>query len=155
MDNSMKIQEITSAMKQTDNKRLYQKYIVVLNHLNGYSNKDISKMVGVCQHTVGNYIRAYNEQGLHGLNFKEIPGASKWLSDEQELILKDVITTKTPDEVGFPPRKNWTIAIVQQWVANNFGLVYSHSGMAKVMYRLNLSYTTPTYTLAKADSEKL
>lgn len=29
-----------------------------------------------------------------------------------------------------------------------------HRGMAEVLYRLNLSYTRPTYILKKADKEK-
>lgn len=30
----------------------------------------------------------------------------------------------------------------------------SHRGMTEVLYRLNLSYTRPTYVLAKADKKK-
>ena len=33
-------------------------------------------------------------------------------------------------------------------------ITMSHRGMAEVLYRLNLSYTRPTYVLAKADKQK-
>ena len=65
-----------------------------------------------------------------------------------------VITNKTPDEVGFEGRKNWTIELIRQWVIKEFNITMSHRGMAEVLYRLNLSYTSPTYVLAKADKEK-
>jgi hypothetical protein len=35
-----------------------------------------------------------------------------------------------------------------------FNIIMSHRRMAEVLYRLNLSYTRPTYVLAKADKEK-
>ena len=40
------------------------------------------------------------------------PGAPRRLSDEQEAKLVEVITTKTPDEVGYPNKKNWTVNII-------------------------------------------
>ncbi len=81
-------------------------------------------------------------------------GAPRLLTQEQEQQLFEVITTKTPDEVGFPNRKNWDSNIARQWVHNNFGVQYSPRGMLEVLHRLNLSFTRPTYTLAKADPQK-
>lgn len=40
------------------------------------------------------------------------------------------------------------------WVKSKFGIEYSHSGMFYILYRLNLSFTRLTYTLAKADPQK-
>ncbi|MBA1335967.1 MAG: hypothetical protein HPY66_1786 [Firmicutes bacterium] len=37
---------------------------------------------------------------------------------------------------------------------DNFGVEYSYTGMVDVIHRLKLSYTRPTYTLAKADPQK-
>lgn len=76
------------------------------------------------------------------------------MTEEQEKKLVEIVTTKTPDEVGFPPRKNWNAWIIMQWVKENYGLEYSHSGMCKVLHRLGLSFTRPTYTLAKANPKK-
>ena len=65
-----------------------------------------------------------------------------------------MITTKTPDELGFGYRKNWNANMARKWVSDNFQVEYSNRGMLQVLHRLNLSYTRPTYTLAKADLEK-
>ncbi len=148
------IEIIRSAMKATKNKRMYQRYRVIYLHLRGYTNRAIAKEEGFCEHTVGTYISKYKEGGLDGLIPKPIPGAPRLLTTEQEKELARVITTKTPDEVGFPNRKNWYINIVQQWIENTWGIKYSHRGMAEVLYRLGLSFTRPTYTLAKANPEK-
>ena len=98
-------------------------------------------------------ISKYNNGGLDGLSPK-LSQVRPAQIPEQEKELALVITTKTPDEVGFPNRKNWYINIVQQWVKNTWDVKYSHRGMAEVLYRLGLSFTRPTYTLAKADPKK-
>lgn len=64
------------------------------------------------------------------------------------------ITTHTPEEVGFKNRCNWTIALVQEYIQKKFNINMCHSAVYVVMDRLNLSYTRPTYVLAKADKEK-
>jgi putative transposase len=81
-------------------------------------------------------------------------GATRHLTPEQEQKLFEVVTTHTPDQAGFPHRMNWDSNIVRQWVQNNFGVEYSARGMLYVLHRLNLSFTRPTYTLAKADPVK-
>jgi transposase len=162
MDNNMfeddnqnpQIQAIKKAMKDTKNIRLYQRYRVIDLYLKGNTNRDIAKMEGFCEHTVGTYISKYKANGIDALGIKHGTGAPRFLTAEQEEKLVEVITTKTPDQVGFPSRKNWYINIVQQWVKNTFGVEYSHRGMAEVLYRSDLSFTRPTYTLAKADPKK-
>jgi putative transposase len=148
------IQAIKAAMKKTKDKKMYQRYRVIYLHLKGKTNRDIAREEGFCEHTVGTYISKYNKVGLDGLTPKLSPGAPRLLTPEQEKELELIITTKTPDEVGFPNRKNWYINIVQEWVKNTWGVQYSHRGMAEVLYRLELSFTRPTYTLAKADPQK-
>lgn len=153
-NNNPEIQAIKKAMKDSNDKRMYQRYLAILLHLKGSTNKDIAEDLDLCQHTIGTYIRKYKKEGISALDMNHSPGAPRLLTADQEKELVEVITTKTPDEVGFAPRKNWTIAIIRQWVIDNFGVEYSPRGMAEVLYRLNLSYTRPTYTLKKADAEK-
>ena len=154
-DNSNpEIQAVKEAIKKTKDKRKYQRYMVILYHLKGYINIEISRMVDLCQHTVGTYVNKYKENGLPGLALGHSPGAPRRLSDEQEAKLVEVISTKTPDEVGYPNKKNWTVIIIKHWVLDNFGVEYSYTGMVDVIHRLKLSYTRPTYTLAKADPHK-
>lgn len=51
--NSPETQAVKEAIKKTNDKRMYQRYMVVLYYLKGYLNKDIAKMMELCQHTVG------------------------------------------------------------------------------------------------------
>ena len=148
------IKEIKNALKNTKNVRLYKRYSVLLKHFEGFTNRKIAEMENIDEHTVGIYIKNYKANKLDGLNMEHSCGKKRRINPEQEKLLVEIITTKTPDEVGFESRKNWTIELIRQWVIKEFNITMSHRGMAEVLYRLNLSYTRPTYVLAKADKEK-
>ena len=141
-------------MKTTKNKRLYIRYKTMTVHLRGYSNTHISHIVDLCVHTIGTNIRRYKEHGIAGLVPIKQTGNPKRLTDKQEIELVKVITTKRPDEMGFQNRKNWDTNIACKWVSDTYNVEDTSRGMLDVLYRLDLSYTRPTYTLAKADSKK-
>lgn len=153
-NNNPEIQAVKKAMKETKEKRMYVRYQIILQHIKGCNNLEISRSVNLTQHTVGTYIKKYKAHGLDGLLMRYSTGAPKMLTDEQEQQLCNTIATKTPDEVGFAHRKNWTASLAVQWVKQSFGVEYSINGMLDLFHRLKLSYTRPTYTLAKADPEK-
>lgn len=148
------MQELKAAIKNNRDKSMHVRYMVIYHHLKGETNVDIANIFNVCAHTAGNYIRKYKTNGLSSLVPAPKSGAPKFLSKEQEEKLKEIITLNTPDNVGFPNRKNWNTSLAMQWVNNNFNIEYSRSGMLKVLHRLDLSFTKPTYTLAKADPMK-
>lgn len=155
LDNqNLKMQELKTEIKRNRDKNMHVKYMVIYNHLKGESNINIAMIFNICAHTVGAYINKYKNFGLSALLPAPKSGAPKRLTKEQEEKLTQVVAYDTPDNVGFPNKKNWNASLVMQWVNNTFGIKYSHSGMLKVLHRLNLSFTRPTYTLAKADPEK-
>ena len=85
---------------------------------------------------------------------KRTPGAKRKLNPEQEKMIFEVVTNKTLHQVGFEYRNKWTIELIRQWVIKQFNVTMCHRGMEEVLYRLNLSYTLPTYVMAKADKNK-
>lgn len=85
-------------------------------------------MVNLCQLTVGIYVNKYKENGINCLAFCHSLGAPRRLTSEQESRLLEVITTHTPDEVGFSNWKNWYVDIIRQWIQDNFGVKYSYTG---------------------------
>jgi len=141
-------------MRETEDDRMHIRYNALILHYRGYTNVHIASILELCKHTVGNYINAYKAEGIEGLEMGKSPGLPRYLTAEQERKLYEVITTKTPDEVSFGLRKNWTADMARKWVKDNFGVEYSTRGMQDVLHRLNLSYTRPTYTMAKADEAK-
>lgn len=59
-----------------------------------------------------------------------------------------------PHNVGFTAKYNWTLEIIGEYINREFKQDYSIRGISKLMHRMGLSYTKPTYTLAAADEEK-
>lgn len=153
-DSNVEIQAVKKAIRENKSLRMHKRYMVILHHLKGYQNCEIAEMEFLCRHTVGKYINNYNKYGLDGLILGHSTGAPRLLNSEQEKAIVETISNNTPDEVGFIARKNWTIELIRQWVINTFNVTFSHRGMAEVLYRLNLSYTRPTYVLKNADPIK-
>lgn len=148
------IEKLRCALKSTKNIRMHKIYSVILRHFEDFTNKRITKMEGLEAHTISNYIKNYNKSGLLELELKFSPQAKRKFNSDQENNLVEIITTKTPDEVGFQGTKNCTIELIRQWSINQFHIELCHSTMSIVLRRLNLSYIRPIYVLAKADNEK-
>ena len=100
------------------------------------------------------HCESYKESGIEGLGLKRPTGRHRKLTDEQENELCSIITEKLPKEVGLDPYCNWTAPLACKYVKDHYGITFSERGMRDVFYRLKLSYTRPTYVLAKADPQK-
>lgn len=152
--NNPEIQAIKAVIKANKNLRMHERYQTILLDLHGVSKKDISKIIGRSLATVYNYINAYRQEGIPGLRIETAPGRQPFLNAEQEQRVYQTIVNQTPADVGFPAKMNWTSPIIRKWIERDFGVLYSDRGTRELLYRLKLSFTVPTYTLAKADPVK-
>jgi len=148
------IERVEKLMKAAKNSVMYRKYLVIHLHLKGYSNLAIADMVGLNKNTIGIYINAYAAKGADGLIPKKSPGRPRFLTEEQEQFLYRTVSEKTPDDVGYSGIMNWTAKIACLWAEKEFGVKYHVNGMLDMFHRLKLSYTRPTYVLAKANPER-
>lgn len=148
------IQEIKAAMKINKDLRMHERYQTILMLLLGDSYERISEVIGRTVATLYNYSKAYREQGIEGLQVGHPPGRHRLLTPEQEQQVYEVVKDQTPEGQGFPSRMNWTSPLVRKWIEQKWDIKYSDRGTRDLMYRLNLSFTKPTYTLAKADPQK-
>lgn len=148
------IDQLTTRMKQTKDKRMFERYQTIQLYLQGYLRKDIVQIVGRSRKTIYSYIQAYEEKGIDGLVRNASPGAPRKLTAVQEQELVQVIVTKRPVDVGFPAKFNWTLAIVAAFIEREWHQTYTLRGVSILLHDLGLSYTKPTYTLANADPIK-
>lgn len=153
-DKNRAIQEIKAAMKANKDLRMHERYQTILMILLGESYERIVQVTGRALSTLYNYSKAYRENGIEGLKMERPTGRPRQLTSEQEEQLYQTIVNKTPVDVGFPAKMNWTSPIIRKWIEQEFGICYSDRGTRELLYRLKLSFTTPTYTLAKADPVK-
>lgn len=123
-------------------------------HLKGYQNIQIADIVDRCEHTIGKYVNTYKKHGIGALVIKSREGAKPKLTQKQERILIDTVSMQTPDQVGLSPYKSWNSTRVCLWLKKQFNVTYTNGGMRDMLLQLGFSYTKPTYSLAKANTEK-
>ena len=82
----------------------------------GHSYLAISRLVGVHEQTVGKWIRAYSAEGLSAIkaqNRGRKPGTGRFLTNDQEKRIQQVIMDKTPDQLKLAYAL-WTRKAVQE-----------------------------------------
>lgn len=154
IDTELRIEQVKSEMKETQDKRMYERYQCIFLLLSGEPRHRIATILNRGIDTIGFYIQAYCKDGLEGLELEHSPGRPKRMTSIQEQELYLTIVDKKPADVGFPANMNWTAVLVRKWIENEFQITYSERGARLLLYRLGFSYTKPTYTMAKADPEK-
>jgi len=148
------IRTLKKAKKKTKNTRMQERYLILIMVISGKEYEEIAELTGRSKGTIVNYVKAYREGGIEGLNMKPYKGRAPKLTPEQEMELTQVLVEKTPKDVGFPAQMNWTAPIIRSFIKMKFGVEYSERGTRDLLYRLNFSFTAPTYTMAKADPKK-
>lgn len=146
--------ELKRAARKSKNSKQKKRYDAVRLWLQKYSKNEIAKILDFSLRQVYNLINEYKEEGIKGLKLKKLNGRNTKLNREQEEELYKTITEKLPKDVGLEPFCNWTAPLACCYVKKRFNVEFSERGMRDVFYRLKLSYTRPTYVLAKADAEK-
>lgn len=148
-------QELEKRLNQEKNRRMYERYqTIYLRAVKQMPVNEIAEIIRRNPVTVNTYIKSYQEKGLDGLVMGISTGAPEQLTTEQQQQLKQTILTKLPHEVGFPAKHNWTLALAAAYVKRECERSYTIAGMAKLLHRLDLRFTKPTYTLEAADEVK-
>lgn len=148
------LQEVEKRIKQTKERRMYERYQTIRFYLIGQPVNQIAFLLGRTSKTIRTYINVYKAYGLNGLIMKQSTGRPSRLTKDQQTQLKEVIINHVPQEVGFTAKCNWTLEIIAAYILREFGYTYSIRGVSKLMHRMGMSYTKPTYTLEAADKEK-
>lgn len=155
----MEKEEETVAMlkklaRKSKGARQRRRYDIVRLSLQGRKKPEIAEIMDMSLQGIYNVLNGYKAKGVEGLLLGKAKGRERKLTGEQEAELYKVISEKLPKDVGLEPFCNWSAPLACQYVKNRFGVEFSERGMRDVFYRLKLSYTRPTYTLAKADPIK-
>ena len=148
------IRELKKLARKTKDARQRRQYDIVRLYLEGRRKPEIAGIMDMSLQGIYNVLNRYKAGGIEGLTLGKPTGRGRKLSDKQETELYQVISEKLHKEVGLKPFCNWTAPLACQYVKKQFGVSFSERGMRDVFYRLRLSYTRPTYTLAKADPMK-
>ncbi|MNW37374.1 hypothetical protein D3C74_144150 [compost metagenome] len=147
------IEQLNKAMKQTSDKRLYERYLAVRLRLEGHTFDEIGKFLSRARQTISMYWQAYQTQGLSGLAMNHSPGQPPKLTEEQRHRLAAMLEQHVPADRGFEARYTWTLPLVAEWIQREFGVTMSVRGISAMLKRMRFSFTKATYTLAHANEE--
>ncbi len=114
-------QLVDKSLRETSDKRMYERYLAVLHRLKGHTIKDISKMIKRTEKTTAGYIHRYGRDGIEDLALGHSPGKPRRLTHEQETILADTIATKRPDDEGIEAKYTWTLKLAMLFVDRELG----------------------------------
>ncbi|MED4876716.1 winged helix-turn-helix domain-containing protein [Anoxybacillus geothermalis] len=141
--------------RKIKNTLLRQRVMAVRLVMEGYLGKEAASMVNVCRQTVSHYVSLFNEGGLELLLHRDFaPGREPFLTEEQQEKIKQLVLTTTPAELGWDVASAWNTKLLQSYVAKQFGVSISREALRKLLHRKGLSWTRPTYTLAKGNPDE-
>ncbi|OXM16464.1 IS630 family transposase [Paenibacillus herberti] len=147
------MEKLNVSMRETSDKRLYERYLAVRLRFEGHSFEEIGHLLNRTRQTISLYWQAYQERGLAGLEMDHSPGQPTKLTDEQRSQLGAMLEQKTPVDVGFEARHTWTLPLVAEWIKMTFGVTMSVRGISAMLGRMNFSFTKATYSLVRADAD--
>lgn len=154
VQNEERIAELKEQARKSKTARQRRQYDIVRLYLEGWKKPEIAAIMDMSLQGIYNVLNRYKAKGTEGLILGKAKGRERKLNSEQEGELYKVISEKLPKDVGLEPFCNWTAPLACKYVKEHFGVDFSERGMRDVFYRMKLSYTRPTYTLAKADPVK-
>ena len=145
---------IKAAMESEKKVRVFKRYQSLYLYLSGRKCEEVAGIVGLSKNAVSNIHVTYKAEGLKGIPDKPRSGRPPRLNNDEKMELKAVILEKVPSEADFPAEFNWTAGLIGKYIKREYGYTYSIRGITGILDRMGLSYTRPTYVLAKADKQK-
>lgn len=123
--------------------------------MEGWTGKDVAQMCNLHRQSVSTYVKTFNEGGMEALLDRKFgAGRPTRLTDEQQEELKQTILTTSPSDHDLGCAVSWTTPIIRIYLKKTYDVEMSQTGILRMLWRLRLSYTRPTYVLKKADPRK-
>jgi transposase len=109
--------------KQAQRGREKQRYHALWLVAKGYQRRQVQEIIGISKQALGDWVTTYHKDGLEGLRDKPQPGNHHKLTLKQKETIKELVTTKTPRELGFGERF-WSTDDLKQLVRQQFSVTY-------------------------------
>ncbi|MDR1140659.1 MAG: winged helix-turn-helix domain-containing protein [Planctomycetaceae bacterium] len=136
------IQRLRKKYSKISGQRYADRIRVVLALSSGSSASEVAPIFMLVPDTVRRYFRLYEQGGINAFLEIHDEGRSSFLSDEQ----KEQLTQHLRGHVYLDVKP------VREYVAENFGVPYSISGMTKLLHELNFEYKKPHLVPGKANT---
>jgi len=136
--------EIKRRRKESLDRRVYQRLTAVLAVAAGKTREEVAELLGVSLSQLGEWLRAFRNEGLDALCEIHNKGDPGNLTASQIAQLKSQVSTgrfRSSDQI-------------RHWVESAFGVRYSSTGIKDLLKRIGVSYHKVTGFLWKADPDE-
>jgi transposase len=121
----------------------------------GYKRKEVQNIIRISKQTLGDWITRYNKYGLKGLADKPQPGNHHILTKDQKQTIQTLITSKTPEELGYKD-KFWDLDKLKQLIKDRFNLTYrSNTSYRKMFHLSGFSFHKPDKVNKKQNKQTI
>lgn len=119
--------------------------------------KEIAELIGISTHAVKRISSAYKKEGAACMEEKTRGrkfGEKRQLSPEQEAEITDLLTEKSPDQLGMEFML-WTRAAVCQLIQEKYGITITLRNMSEYLKRWGMTCQRPVKRAYTQDSKKV
>ena len=117
-----------------------------------YDWKEIAEILGRDYDTVLAWAKAYNENGLQGLNSVKPTGRPSSLAAEQQDEVKQTVKM-SPRKLGFK-FSNWNCKNLSWWIFKKFHVSLGREAVRLLLHKLGFVLIKPTYKYVLADKHE-
>ena len=125
------------ARRQRDG-RVGARLIALANALEGMDRATAARLAGMDRQTLRDWVHRYNAEGLAGLSNRPLPGRVPKLTEGQMASLKAIVL-RGPD-LAVDGVERWRVVDLCRVVEERWGVVYSATGMLRLLWSLDLSH---------------
>ena len=125
------------ARRQRDG-RVGARLIALANALEGMDRATAARLAGMDRQILRDWVHRYNAEGLAGLSNRPLPGRVPKLTEGQMASLKAIVL-RGPD-LAVDGVERWRVVDLCRVVEERWGVVYSATGMLRLLWSLDLSH---------------
>lgn len=130
--------DLKQIIRTTSNARMRTRLLAVSHFIDGKSRYQIADFLKVSRTSVNKWISQYLNSGIDGLYEKQHTGRPSQLSLEQLALLKQFIV----DNAAKPGGGRLQGADIIDYIQNEFNVVYSLSGVYKLLRKIDIVWIT-------------
>lgn len=123
----------------------------------GMTNKQVARLLGVSEPTVGRWCAAYREQGRSAFNTQSQgrpQGAGRSLQPDQEEEIRKLLCDTTPEDHEIPLAA-WTRQAVAELIRQRCGVELTLQGVGKYLRRWNMTPQRPARQAREQDPDEV
>ena len=103
----------------------------------GKSSRSIEELLGISFKQVTTWVHEFNKSGIEGLKEKEKTGRKSGLSNEQKVLLKNILENSNPIENNIDEKK-WTGKAIGKLISYKFNISYKRAQIYNIINSLRI-----------------